>query len=348
MPLFMMDLNRMIAKQSKKPNPTEEDQKESEEAVAAEETDEHATAEEKANATRPLKDWGDELKRRLEAENKKDPSRAKSEGAVKEQFWIDFFRSRWEPKVADKLTQMRLLRSDIEEMGFDPLLNPILAFLIRPFAKKLVKDGLLNEVTFKGIHNAVAHRYLADSEFVQENSYNILYCVDLYKKPSKDIEGYLACQKEILSPSASAYNEKTRSRNIQIFLESGVTATSADGAKLRELDEVRDMVEKLTGHKPAGATEEEVAVKKTKLTDMVKEMRDRLQLIAALQYVSMSTNSASAHQALKEINISSINGADLAKATTLLAGKLKNVHLTKENTEAFVKAIQARLKEVNN
>lgn len=343
-----MDLRHLFAKQDEHANEEAKDEKNTgEQEQSGEETTE--TGEDTQDTSKmPLKAWGDELKKRLEANSKKDPSRAKSEGAVKEQFWIDFFRAKWEIKIADKLIQMRLLQQDIEELGFDPLLNPILAFLIRPFAKKLVKDGLLNEVTFRGIHNAVAHRYLADSELVKENSYNIIYCVDLYKRPSKDIESYLACQKLILSPSASAYNEKTRSRNIQVFLENGATATDAEGAKLRDLDDVKELVEKLTGHKPDGPTEEAREVKQTKLTDLVKEMKDRLQLIAALQYVSMSTNSTYAHQALKALNISNISGADLAKATTILAGKLKNVHFTKENTEAFVKAIQARLKEVRD
>ena len=341
-----MDLRHLFAKQEEQAEEKDKDTG-SEQEQTEEETTE-AGGDTQDLSKMPLKAWGDELNKRLEAERKKDPSRAKSEGAVKEQFWIDFFRSRWETKVADNLIQMRLLQRDIEDLGFDPLLNPILAFIIRPFAKKLVRDGLLNEVTFKGLHNAVAHRYLADSELVQENTYNILYCVDLYRQPAKDIEVYLACQKETLPPSASAYNEKTRSRNIQIFLENGATSTSADGAKLRELEEVKDLVEKLTGHKPAGSTEEEREVKQTKLVDLVKDMKDRLQLIAALQYVSMSTNSQYALQALKALNVSNISGADLAKATAILAGKLKNVHFTKENTETFVKAIQARLKEVKD
>jgi hypothetical protein len=97
--------------------------------------------------------------------------------------------------------------------------NPILAFVLQEYVIiNLIKPGLLNANTFKAIYNAVAKQLVADSEFFAQNSYNIIYCKNLYKKSPKEIEEYLTLQKSILKPSAEVYSANDQLDNRKTFL----------------------------------------------------------------------------------------------------------------------------------
>jgi hypothetical protein len=296
----------------------------------------------------PMKDWGAELELRLKQHKAKDPNRPTDKGKLLLQFWTDFYTANWNSKIANKLLQIDLLRQDIEENGFDPLINPFLAFLIRPFAKKMVLEDLLNAETFKGIYNAVAHEYLADSEFVQENSYNILYCVDLYKQTPTDIEEYLRCQSAILKPSAPKYSEKTRAKNIQIFLVNGSTSVRDSNAKLNELDDIKELIKTSTGKSVGTATGEDNVDSRSVKRDfekVVKGLKTKEHLLAALQYIYMSTQSEAAAHALSKSDFSKVNitGEALIKATSFVAKQLKGTTLTKNTADDFVELLLRRL-----
>ena len=237
-----------------------------------------------------------------------------------------------------------LLRRAIEEHGFDPLTNPFLAFIIRPFAQKLALKGLLNEETFKGINNAVTEDYLADSELLKENIYNIIYRIDLYKQPSVDIERYLKCQSRILKPTATTYTKKDMIKNLQTFLIDGVAASKDPNAKLKELADV----EKLAGMDGEAAQTGQKADKadRNDLVKIVKELTKSIQLIAALQYISMSTNSKKAKKALQKIKMPNVSGSELIDATSYIAELLNGRHLDKTSAETFVDLILDKLENI--
>ena len=284
-----------------------------------------------------FKEWGSELKKRIEANAALDPETRTSEGEIRNRFWKDFFNTKWEAKVADKLLQITLLRRVIEDHGFDPLTNPFLAFIIHPFVQKLVLKGLLNEETFKGINNAVAEKYIADSEFIKENNYNIIYRTDLYRQPSVDIEQYLKCQSTILKPNASKYTKEDIIKNLQTFLVDGIEAAKDPNAKLKELSQI----ERLTNTQKE---QEETGVDRSDLKKIVNELTKSIQLVAALQYINMSTNSKEAKNALQKIKMPNVTGDELIKATSYVAELLNGRRVDKASAETFIDLILDKLK----
>ena len=357
MPLFMMDLNKMIAKQSKKSDSAEDETKKVEETATAEEpedytaavqNDEHATEQEKENAARPLADWGPELERRVKACNSKDNrgGTREDEGDVRNKFWEEFFKAKWKPEVAKQLLTIKLLRKDIETMGFDPLMNPVLAFLIRPFAQKLAAEGLLNTSTYLGIHNAIAKNYLADSEFVKENDYNILYSRDLYTKQTVDITDYFRRQSVILPKSAPKYSAQSRTLNVKVFLQNGVANMRDSNAKLNsfaDIDRIHPACKNGgsdssqgnsngSGDSTGGKSKD-----RDELIQIVKELSgDITKLLVALQFVSMKTSSDYAAKALKGTDFGTVSGEKIVAATNFVAKLLSDVKFDSGTTRNFV------------
>ena len=308
-----------------------------------------------------LKDWEDELEKRIK-ENAL--SHKKPEGKVRNAFWEDYFNANWSSKVAAKLKRIDLLRKDIEDMGFDPLINPLLAFLLRNYVQKLVLEDLINSETFKALNNAVANNYLADSEFVKENAYNILYCRDLYKQPVRDIVEYLRLQKIILKPNAPAYNKETRTTNIKIFLENGFTSVLDDGAKLNTLDEVESYLkgkgfstakpESTDDSKNTDTTPEDETSADTSDADSKKTVADEEKLeqivskmetadaLVALQYIGIHTRAKSALEAIKKVPRNE-NVDNLMGAIPRVATYFKGLKLDKAAREALIELLVDKL-----
>lgn len=326
------------------------------ESEEANKTDPTATLEDEEDAKitkkLALKDWEQELKRRIARNAKKDQSHRKPVGEVKNKFWAAYFKANWKPEVAKKLYQIDLLKTDIEDIGFDPLLNPLLAFFLREYTQKLVLADLINAENFKALNNAVAEGYVADSEFLKENNYNILYCQDLYKQTSRDIEEYLRLQKSILKPDAQAYSAKTRNVNIKIFLENGSKSMLDPSAKLSSLDDVDDYIVKITGKRPSsesGDIEDKARkgrndTSRESLVALVHKLSGQVELLAALQFVSMSTDSDDAKKALKNTRVEA-SAADLMSATAKISKYLKGMRFDDLTTKSFVELLSDALKK---
>lgn len=311
----------------------------------------------------PLKNWGKILKDRIEEYNNRDPEhkRVESEGDIRAKFWKDFFENRWKPDVAEKLLQIDLIKQDIEEIGFDPLINPLLAFILTSFAQKMLVADLLNAETYKAVHNAVAYDYLADSELVKENTYNILYCVDLYRQPSVDAEKYLKYQKSILNPSAPTYGDKTRAKNIQVFLVNGAENVKSKKAKLNDLEDVEIALKKFgisTGSKKSKTEDDfesdndessEAVDKSSALEELVQELdpSNKAQFMAMFQYLSLNTNPVLVKKAIRQVDAGSIPDEVLIKATervsTLVKKYLKGMRLSKTDLEGLISLLLDKL-----
>ena len=335
-----MDLRKLFGQAEEQTGNTEPEKE-----VGTEETSNKEKQEKVTNKKIALKDWGDELQRRLDANATLDPETRSSAGEIELQFWKDYFNSNWPEKVATKLIQIDTLQRVIKKIGFDPVVNPFLAFLVRPFGQKIVEDDLLNSATFKALAKADSKNYLADSEFVKENNYNILYRTKLYKKTPADIFSYLKLQHQVLPRNATVYTKSDKAKNLQIFLVQGIMASKDANAELRTLEDADKMAKKL-GYLGLEAEQEpaqEAALDSSTLDKLAKELTTSEQLIAALQYTSLSTNSKEAANALEQLSTSGISSEKLLKATSYVAKLFAGKKLDKKSAADFVDVLVKKL-----
>ena len=295
----------------------------------------------------PVKDWGVELKARLDSNRKMSQEARKNEYDIEYQFFAEFFTAIWGAEAAKNLMAIGdQLRKDIKILGFKKQSNPILAFLSLSYVQKnLIQTKLLNINTYKAIHNAIAKNLVADSEFFKANNYNILYCLDLYRKPVNTIEEYLTIQKKTLPPDASVYSQEIQDRNKRVFLVlSRNTEKSLDkkaevqqtieysklpsvrtaGAKLNELELARKVagLAKYTGTTQGNTKEETDQVDFDEILRLLKEPE---QALAALQYLSIYTGSdvIKSYLSAKQFSDVSVNklNASIGYVADILAGK---------------------------
>lgn len=278
----------------------------------------------------------------------------KSKGEAELEFFSAFFNCYWSKNVTTKLLQNHLLQSDIKALGFDPLINPILAFFLNPFTKELLENGLLDKTKYKAIHNAVAKHLMAESEYVKENNYNILYCLDLYNKTAADIETYLAYQKNILVPSMKKYNDKTKARNVQIFLVNGSEDMQSANAKLNALEDIKELIEKVTGKSLSTGEESEVSQKtgnsRENFVQLVNQIGSEAEIVAFLQYISMSAGHSTVKDTLAKL-IKKVPAEALLRATgnisALTTEYLGNKRLTKAEAQELLELLIKRYDKVS-
>lgn len=278
----------------------------------------------------------------------------KSKGEAELEFFNAFFSCYWSKNVTTKLLQNHLLQSDIKALGFDPLINPILAFFLNPFTKELLENGLLDKVKYKAIHNAVAKHLMAESEYVKENNYNVLYCLDLYNKTAADIETYLKYQKSILIPSMKKYNDKTKARNVQIFLVNGSEDMQSANAKLNELSDIQEMIEKVTGQSLGANSEETDNAQKAgnsheKFVQLVNQIDSEAGIVAFLQYISMNAGHGIVKDTLAKFH--KVPAEAILKATgkisALTMEYLGNKRLTKTEAQELLDLLLDRYKRIS-
>lgn len=278
----------------------------------------------------------------------------KSKGEAELEFFSAFFGCYWSKNVTTKLLQNHLLQSDLKALGFDPLVNPILAFFLNPFTKELLENGLLDKIKYKAIHNAVAKHLMPESEYIKENNYNILYCLDLYNKTAADIETYLAYQKNILVPSMKKYSDKTKARNIQIFLVNGSEDMQSANAKLNTLEDIQEIIEKVTG-KSLSTGEESDAGQKAgnshkNFVQLVNQIGSEAEIVAFLQYISMNVGYNTVKKALTKFSSGISTGAILeatGKISALTTEYLGNKRLTKAEAQELLELLIERYDKVS-
>jgi hypothetical protein len=279
----------------------------------------------------------------------------KSKGEAELEFFSAFFGCYWSKNVTTKLLQNHLLQSDLKALGFDPLVNPILAFFLNPFTKELLENGLLDKIKYKAIHNAVAKHLMPESEYIKENNYNILYCLDLYNKTAADIETYLTYQKNILVPSMKKYSDKTKARNVQIFLVNGSADMQSANAKLNTLEDIQEIIEKVTGKSLSTTDEESDANQKAgnsreNFVQLVNQIGSEAEIVAFLQYISMSAGHNTVKKALTKFS-SGVSTAAILEATgkisALTTEYLGNKRLTKAEAQELLELLIERYSKVS-
>lgn len=278
----------------------------------------------------------------------------KSKGEAELEFFNAFFSCYWSKNVTTKLLQNHLLQSDIKALGFDPLLNPILAFFLNPFTKELLENGLLDKIKYKAIHNSVAKHLMAESEYVKENNYNVLYCLDLYNKTAADIETYLAYQKSILVPSMKKYSDKTKARNVQIFLANGSEDMKSANAKLNTLEDIKEIIEKVTGKSLSTGEESDNAQKAgnshENFVQLVNQISSEAGIVAFLQYISMNAGYKTVEKALAEFS-KGVDASAVLRATgpisALTTEYLGNKRLTKAEAQELLDLLRERRSRVS-
>ena len=290
-------------------------------------------------------DWGNELKNRLADKNAQSTA-----FEIESNFWKDFFNSSWDKDVAIILNTIDLLKTDIKKLGFNKKTNPILAFLLDDWVKEnLLKTKLINSNTYKAIHNAVK-RWVADSEFKKANNYNIIYCRDLYSKPIADIAEFLKQQKSILPLTASVYTKDLQNKNKSVFLQKGQNSMRQSDAKLKSLAEI----EKLIGAVTPDEDEDETTTssKRTKkmsnsdVLKVIQKLTKSVQVQAMLQYISMTTGSKEAADALQAKNFKDVSNDELLTSTVQLSKFLNDAQLTPEDAAGAVEQLKLRLQEI--
>ena len=282
--------------------------------------------------------WGEVLKKRLEDNKNMSPEARKTDYEIETEFFEEFFTTNWDDTCAKQLLTIckplrsgEPLRRAFKVLGFNERVNPILGFLILPEVKELLREKLLNINSFKAIFNAVAKKLIAHSEFFEANSYNIIYCKDLYTKTPKEMEAYLTLQSKILKVSASTYSVDIQTKNKKVFLyietiselepskrakkinEPGTVAVeTVEGAILNSLD----LAQAINGAKEV----ERVPLDTVGQDKIINQVKDSpAKIFATLLSLSLSTDNEKARKALSNALFNGLGATKVAEATQWLA-----------------------------
>lgn len=284
-------------------------------------------------------DWAKELDRRLTTNKQLSPESRKKDYEIRQQFWTDFYTALFGEAVAKSLLPIEQLQEDIKILGFKKQTNPLLIFFGNKYVQTaLLNTGLINSNTYKAIHNAKARVLVADSEFLEANEYNILYCRNLYQRSVSEIEAYLEAQKKSLPTNVSAYSPERLDRNKRIFLQLGQTSVKAKDAKLNSLAAVYDILnikQKNTSVNKSSEEETEDLEIDQELVDLLTE--SKANAFVALQYIGGSLGHEKALKALSEL--SSLDSKTIATATTKVLPQLTSFKISDSVADDLVDAI---------
>lgn len=306
------------------------------------------------------KKWKEEYDRRLV----NGKAAGKSSNEIENEFFKDFFNTNWETDVVPKLLALGdPLKTAIIKLGFIPKKvpggNPILAFVRQRWViEHLLKTDLLNANTFKAIFNAVAKRLVADSEFFKANSYNIIYCPDLYRKIPTDMVEYLTIQSQILEVSVDAYPENTVLKNRQVFLDVPAVKEADPTKRAKQIKALPSnkiplvTKAKLNSIKLAkviaeGGTEQKFHLNNTELDKLVSKLPRKSDIVAMLLSLCSSTKSAKARKAIKSVDFTSISPDELASAFVNISSanllQIERGHLKESDADILVDKLLAAL-----
>lgn len=235
--------------------------------------------------------------------------------------------------------------------------NPILAFVKQEYVQNnLINTGLLSATTFKAIYNAVAKKLVADSEFFKANTYNIIYCRDLYSKSPAEMEKYLALQNHVLSASAVQYTPADQIFNKKVFIlvDLNVTAdkyakavmdskvaavdVTATSATLNSLDTAAKIMGKQTNEKTAKLSK----ANKTALVDSLKTTED---VFATMLMLSINAGSAKAKAAMTNKAFANMDSSKLAAASSKIAAALPKGAINTADADSLVDQLLAKVQQ---
>lgn len=305
-------------------------------------------------------DWSKELKKRIDENEALDPESRVPEFDVESGFWKDFFEAHWPQHIATILDKVvgEQLKKDFKILGFKKTTNPIFKFLtISHVQKEIIAPKLLNNNTYKAIHNALAKKYIAEVEFTSASDYNILYCPDLYRRSAAEMDSYFVAQKEILPISTGGnYTQERKDRNKSIFLEVGKKSVKQKGVKLKSLKEVQKMLgnkidlssdtEKpdKTGIQDAGKSEDEAGNKPLDTAAFVGSLKTPEHCGAALYYLVLTTQSSVASKVINKHKntFKEINPETLVSVSKITDGK----KLSKDEADNAARDIDYKLERM--
>ena len=289
--------------------------------------------------------WEQELEKRLKANSKLGTGKRQSDYEVELQFFEDFFKAMWGKQLGEKLISFgKPIMNIFKILGYSEHKNPMYKFLMLDYVKtELLATKLINPNTFRVLYNVLAEKLTSVSEFMDVNTYNLIYCRDLYRRSATEMSKYLKLQSKILTNAA---DKKNQNANIKAFLVRNSSLKSkinTDAVKeknvkleVENLPAMTDSSAKLNSYEQAEKLSGNVGYSKTndvtadgednnnknkKLTDKQKLFIDTIlkgkdaEKLAALQLLSVSTNNASAKKALKNSKFSSVTAQELLNAT---------------------------------
>ena len=277
------------------------------------------------------------------------------------QFFVDFFthkNSVWSDVEAKQLLSIPALHKAIKILGFNVQENPLLAFIQLEYVRKnIIGVGLLNHNTYKAIHTAIVKKLVPDSEFYHASAYNILYCRNLYKKTPAVMVEYLTAQHSILDTTGNKITVAAQNANRRAFLQVAKPTGSLD-TQVKQQQEIADdnlpsmmatdavlndldLAYAVAGKKRTGKNDkEEVTIKSKKGLELLEKLNTPALILAALQYLGMTTSNKDALNAIKIASrtepLSSVKAAELMSATIIAAGLLKAVDISSSESSKFV------------
>lgn len=309
--------------------------------------------------SRNISDWSKELERRLASNKSKSAETREADYAIETEFFNEYFNKHWDTACAKQLMLIgEPLKKAIKVLGFDARVNPILAFLLDDFVKSaLIRTKLLNASTFKAIYNAVAKKLIADSQFLKANIYNIIYCPDLYKKPVSEMIEYLTLQSRTLPTDSSKYTQAHLDRNKRVFLvlpeatekvfsnrlkqiqSADVTSKSVQNMKLNSLDTVKELINAFAGSSNRGRSK--VAMGASSQKELAQKLNTPEKKLAAIQFLSITTDSAEARKALNSKKFSGVSLQQLKNATVQIAKYMPSGSLTTKAADSLVSILMS-------
>lgn len=302
-------------------------------------------------------DWAKELQRRLEDNKKLSPEARESDAKIEADFWMEFYTEVF-GDLAKEVNNIRQLKLDIKKLGFKKKENPILAFLVQNYVKtKLIQPGLINNDSYNTLRAAFGKRYVADSELMSKNNYNIIYCVDFWTKQTSEGQQYLQLQTNILPPKASIYTQGMQERNIRVFLPPKASSMTSSSAKLNSIREVqrtlnvsKDSFSRSNATNDGnsgiqgvdGGQKEVPASSSEELNGALAYVKSDVPATkaAALQFLAATTGSTTALDALKTGKVSSVTQAEVADAMKAIRPAFKGLKFESGKTlDSFISQI---------
>ena len=286
--------------------------------------------------------WKNELDTRLKQNKEKSPAKQQTNFEIESKFFEDFFNSHWSDSTVNLLALDDPFKKALKVLGLDPSKNPLLAFVTQKYVRDNLLGELLNASTFKAIYNAVANKAVADSEFLKENDYNLIYCPDLYRRSPAEIEAYLTIQKGILRVDASTYSRDDQIKNKRVFLRLEDAEVTAELDTDKRIEKIKNysiekiynlhmnstsiklndikIAQKISGLKLASKADK-THINSKGQTNLAGKLTKPSQIFAAIQFLSVNTASKNAIRALSNKAFETLNRDQITQATAWLASQ---------------------------